>query len=253
MAMTTNSESPLTSFTRFPDLPTELRLKIWDETLEPRVVEVHLEEFIDLFPDSNGRSHPFRWSSTSRNPVALFVCFESRKQACSRFPVVLSVFRLGAGKRPIPRHIRFDPASDMLAFVGYLEFPLMLELVRKIRVENPAGRGLERIGVAIDFLRSKFTHWGSFVQHINEPGHLKEVVLLTYPERLRPVKYGYVKCALEEAPGMMPHARAFEEHLQQLPDPIKLRIMHIHFIRSHVVKSSVRSRNIATELGSAHE
>ncbi|KAI1450105.1 hypothetical protein F5Y02DRAFT_172536 [Annulohypoxylon stygium] len=229
MAMATKSKSSPTSFTRFPDLPTELRLKIWDETFEPRVIEVHLDRFMDLIADSKGRSNPLRWSSNCSNPVALFVCFESRKQACSRFPVILPVFRLGAGKRPIPRHIRFDPTLDMLAFIGQLETRLILELVRTIRLGNPAGRGLERIGVAIDFFRLKFPHKESFVQHINEPGHLKEFVLLTYSEKRPPVRYGYVECALEEAPGMMLLARAFEEYLQRLPDPVKLRIMHLNF------------------------
>ncbi|KAN0095121.1 hypothetical protein V8E51_015832 [Hyaloscypha variabilis] len=35
------SSQPLTKFTSFPNLPAELRLKIWDHALPPRVFEVH--------------------------------------------------------------------------------------------------------------------------------------------------------------------------------------------------------------------
>lgn len=63
----------LTSFTLFPELPTEIRQAIWRFTLEPRVVEIH----------SSG--HGFY--SDAKVPRALSVCVDSRRAVGHLYPL----------------------------------------------------------------------------------------------------------------------------------------------------------------------
>lgn len=60
----------LTSFTKFPDLPTEIRHLIWRLTLQPRTIELDYHR-------ENG------FISRAKIPVALKVCSDSRKAVCA--------------------------------------------------------------------------------------------------------------------------------------------------------------------------
>jgi hypothetical protein len=80
-----------TSFHPFPELPLELRLKIWRFTEEPRNVLIHLtypphqddgtpnSEYIEHLPPSIRRTPP---------PVTLKICRESRCEALKRYTLL---------------------------------------------------------------------------------------------------------------------------------------------------------------------
>jgi len=72
------SESgPLTEFTIFPQLPIELRYKIWDATMEGRIVEVVYNEDDDFY------------YTEAAMPVAFSVCQESRRQALLSYDLLI--------------------------------------------------------------------------------------------------------------------------------------------------------------------
>jgi hypothetical protein len=72
------SESgPLTKFTLFPQLPIELRYKIWDATMEGRIVEVVYNEDDDFY------------YTEAAKPVALSLCQGSRHQALLNYDLLI--------------------------------------------------------------------------------------------------------------------------------------------------------------------
>jgi hypothetical protein len=72
------SESgPLTKFTLFPQLPIELRYKIWDATMEGRIVEVVYNEDDDFY------------YTEAVMPTALSLCQESRCQALLHYDLLI--------------------------------------------------------------------------------------------------------------------------------------------------------------------
>jgi hypothetical protein len=67
------------SFTLFPLLPTELRLKIWDFVAEePNIVELSCTPTASYLPDG-------RWFSHSRPPIIFRTCSESRAVAMAHY------------------------------------------------------------------------------------------------------------------------------------------------------------------------
>jgi hypothetical protein len=89
----------LDNFTKFPELPPELRELIWRTTLQPRVIEID-------YDDCEGfRS---RWKAY---PIALRVCKESREAVIGSYPLCFgSIFH--------PAQIRFNFSMDTV----YLNF-----------------------------------------------------------------------------------------------------------------------------------
>lgn len=71
------------TFHPFPRLPTELRLQIWEWTVEPRTVELHCNHSTPS-PDRDGRKV---YSSTPA-PATLHACLESRKHLWTMYPQV---------------------------------------------------------------------------------------------------------------------------------------------------------------------
>lgn len=68
-------------FTKFPELPAELRLKIWEHTFEPRKIHIYIGE-----PDL-GDERPcltINVRSDRNLPKAFSVCAESRELVLSR-------------------------------------------------------------------------------------------------------------------------------------------------------------------------
>jgi hypothetical protein len=85
-------------FPRFPELPTEIRLKIWESCLpDPRALEV----------DYGDRSEFLRCKYPP--PIALQICRESRAEALKHYELVFD-------SRPNARRIYFDFSRDGLHF-----------------------------------------------------------------------------------------------------------------------------------------
>lgn len=69
---------PLLEFARFLKPPIELRLEIWNLTMLPRTVVIHVHEF--TLPDPDERPL-VELLSVTPSPIALQVCQESRREA----------------------------------------------------------------------------------------------------------------------------------------------------------------------------
>ncbi|KAJ4389049.1 hypothetical protein N0V93_006511 [Gnomoniopsis smithogilvyi] len=95
---------PLKKFHLFNDLPTEIRLKIWDLTFLPRVVEVR--------PPRPHNSQG-QWQSGCSNPAALAVCIEAREAALAHFRIP---FPLTIDTKIPPTGISRQNASEPLPF-----------------------------------------------------------------------------------------------------------------------------------------
>jgi len=80
---------PSTDFTLFPQLPIELRFKIWDATMEGRIVEVVYNEDADFY------------YTEAAMPVALSVCQESRRQALLTYDLLILKDIYGPTKKNI--------------------------------------------------------------------------------------------------------------------------------------------------------
>jgi hypothetical protein len=88
-----NTTSDALTFTIFPKLPQEMRLKIWRSTFEPRKITIRVE--------SDGWISP---SAFFKYPMALYVCSESRQEA-------LKWYRLLFGSSRYPQY--FNPLIDI--------------------------------------------------------------------------------------------------------------------------------------------
>ncbi|KAM3550095.1 hypothetical protein MY1884_008420 [Beauveria asiatica] len=105
------------SFSRFSDLPPEIRLVVWEYSLPgTRIVSVRCGAD-DLVPDS--RRSPVAvlgCTTTTPNPANLHICVESRTEA-------IKSYRRCFGFARRPGHIYFDPTRDVLYFgprAGYM-------------------------------------------------------------------------------------------------------------------------------------
>ncbi|OTA61880.1 hypothetical protein K449DRAFT_434204 [Hypoxylon sp. EC38] len=96
-------------FDRFPQLPIELRLKIWANNLPgPRIVEIKCNpRSTPRVEQSNNKR--IRCTSTSPIPVNLHVCRESRLEASRRYQLLF-------GDSTAPGGIFLDPLRDTLYF-----------------------------------------------------------------------------------------------------------------------------------------
>ncbi|KAI1458883.1 hypothetical protein F4805DRAFT_105883 [Annulohypoxylon moriforme] len=225
--MATDSRTPLTSFTPFPALPTELRIKIWNESFQPRVVELHSQ-----IPTHSISETP-KWASNCSNPAALSVCFESRMLAQAHFSVILPVFGPGLKSGEVStRDLYFDPASDLLAVLGRTDFVCLVDLFREVRLQDPAGRGLRHFCLSM----SSWTHSFHFeaqthmIWHMAIFSQLEELVVLMYDEQRPPANFHHGECALEAVPGMDAFSRLFSANWRQLFDSAQLRLMNLKFI-----------------------
>jgi hypothetical protein len=105
MVITSNSIAPLTSFTVFPDLPAELRIKIWRFSFPgPRLVSLRLHDEDDPLKSS--------CRSSAEIPVALSVCYESRVEAQKQYK--LSFARIAGVDEVLEPQIYFDFDRDTL-------------------------------------------------------------------------------------------------------------------------------------------
>lgn len=101
-AMTTMAIQ-LDAFPRFPCLPLELRLQVWDATMEPSLLHVDWSSGII--------TTRLQWSP-ERNPVAFGVCVESRTRALEHHDVKLPIYpcqsKQSAGESTAVRYLDLE-------------------------------------------------------------------------------------------------------------------------------------------------
>ncbi|EHA52005.1 hypothetical protein MGG_15233 [Pyricularia oryzae 70-15] len=201
------------TFHLFAKLPAELRVKIWQQSLEPRVVELHTRR--GHYADDFRHGGHLKWHSQCTNPAALSVCVESREVALERYTVALPLavpprrhetpqdsFRIPQAWIPgdsvdSHRHVLYlDPARDTVALLGGLDLKLLKELLDGIRHEDP--RGLKRLGMSA----SCFVHRGGVsclaMYAMTVFRHLHELVLFMYSENMPPEDWPGGRCNLED-------------------------------------------------------
>jgi hypothetical protein len=118
-------ESSPPGFTLFPDLPLELRLKIWFFIAPgPRTVSIKYKG-LSFYSIGKGFSAAAGWRSPDPVPIVLHICRESRTEA-------LKSYQLAFGSYLHPGRIYFDFSKDTLRFGNsqgdaYMTVPEMLQ------------------------------------------------------------------------------------------------------------------------------
>ncbi|OAA53395.1 hypothetical protein ISF_08748 [Cordyceps fumosorosea ARSEF 2679] len=98
------------TFSLFPKLPAELRLRIWKHSLPgTRIVPVHCGADELVVDSSVGLVAAIGCTTTIPNPTNLNICTESRAEA-------IKSYRRCFGFVGQPGHIYFDPSRDVLYF-----------------------------------------------------------------------------------------------------------------------------------------
>lgn len=110
--MATNPQAELQSFTLFPYLPLELRLKVWAYMIPPRIVTLHSQGGKDkprLRKNNKAMycSKAMRWTSPNPVPTILHICHESREEALKSYQRLFKPNDFQAG-------IYFDFSRDTL-------------------------------------------------------------------------------------------------------------------------------------------
>ncbi|KAI0377968.1 hypothetical protein F5Y04DRAFT_168813 [Hypomontagnella monticulosa] len=221
-------------FKFFPSLPAELRIQIWKESFEPRVVEMHLQKVVYI------RGTRSMWMSNCSNPAALSVCAEARALAKEHFSVLLPVFKPNTDV-PSPRHLYFSPESDLLAILGDVDFMRLSDIFQTVRRRDPTGYGLRRFGLSMSC-------WAYDIQFANLKvlnrvlfGELDDIVLLMYNEQRPPASFRDGECVLEPVKGMASFSRVLSTHLRQVYRGGQFRLMNLTFIPGPVSRRSSSS------------
>lgn len=115
-----SSPSSPSTFPLFPDLPVELRLKVWELLLQPRII---IAACLDAATEAPKRAQLARRRSLPRVPPLLHVCAEARALALRRYGLAFawripSMVAAPASRGP---RVWFDFAADTLLLLGELE------------------------------------------------------------------------------------------------------------------------------------
>ncbi|KIM94001.1 hypothetical protein OIDMADRAFT_173029 [Oidiodendron maius Zn] len=134
----TDKASP--TFPAFPLLPTEIRLRVWTQSLLPRVLELHSPQahYADqssIATDHHSMQRPPAFQSRSYNPAALSVNVEART-------VALTVYTVALPLAPEKRHglaldgcrvLYISPDRDTVVLLGYAPSMKVTRLVSWFR------------------------------------------------------------------------------------------------------------------------
>ncbi|KAK8029633.1 hypothetical protein PG993_010924 [Apiospora rasikravindrae] len=120
-------------FHLFPQLPLEIRLKIWRLSLEPRVLELHSRR------THYAQAEDWPWQSDCFNPALLSVCDEARGEALGALTVAL----------PMPHGgmLYCDPMRDVLVVLGDSDLPRLRQLFAEVEDQDP--RGLRHLALSV--------------------------------------------------------------------------------------------------------
>ena len=178
------------TFHLFPSLPTELRLKIWNASLFPRVVELH------IWRHHYAREETDNWQSGSSNPIALSICSESRREALRFYRVKISLHGGAEG-----RVLYINPGIDTVVVLGELQYQRLRALFATVKAQDPECKGLQRVGLSVacwthHYAGATLRIWANTLFRF-----LDEFVLLLYTEREPPAGFRGGECELVPTQG----------------------------------------------------
>lgn len=176
-------------FTLFPQLPAELRLKVWQQSFNPRTVELHSRR------THYAQTHTPRWHSSCGNPAALAVCAESRAEALPFYSVPLPIGDNG-------RLLYLNPAVDTVVILGELDFRRLAALFGTASALDPTRRGLQRVGLSVTCWRHEFAGATLRIWAKTLFSQLEQFILVMYTEQLPPPGFSGGECVLEDCQGM---------------------------------------------------
>jgi hypothetical protein len=116
-----NSYSAIKDESHLPQLPTEIRLQIWEEVValeQPRVVEIWFRKHGDGVDEGALNRYP-----PSRAPSLLYTCRETREIALKKYELYFGTFP-------------FNPAIDTLYLSKDMWKPTDNSLLSRLRLEN---------------------------------------------------------------------------------------------------------------------
>jgi hypothetical protein len=160
--------TPLTTFTIFPSLPAELRLKIWRESCSPRIITLNYNQASDSF-------------ASCPQPALLSTCHESREEA-------LRIYTPFFGTNSHKPHIYFNPYRDTIHLPrhGQMGYDDSLRDFKKL-VRDETGLLDEVRHVAIDHVQLDIKRpWESYnkAMFLRSFRKLEEVTLVLSNENL---------------------------------------------------------------------
>lgn len=119
-SFSSSSSSSSSSFSRFPDLPFELRLKVWEYLLTPRII---IATCFDNDEVTERRAQLARRPRLPAVPVLLHICHETRQLALRHYELAFSwrVPSILACPRSAPPRVWFNFERDALLLLGELE------------------------------------------------------------------------------------------------------------------------------------
>ncbi|KAH8204765.1 hypothetical protein TruAng_001099 [Truncatella angustata] len=218
------------AFGLFPALPAELRLKIWNATFEPRVLELHSKRGHYAMPVS---AH---WCSDCGNPVTLSLCHESREEALAFYTIALPVGDENGD--PTKRLLYMNPAVDTVALLGDMGYSRLRHLFQSVMGMDPEKRGFQRVGLSISSWAHEYA--GEMLQLWAKAlfKDLEHFMLLMYTESSPPANFRRGECTLEECVGMDSFLRLTTGHgakFRSGEDWIvigrtEMRVMYLNFV-----------------------
>ncbi|KAL8350082.1 hypothetical protein RB598_005427 [Gaeumannomyces tritici] len=193
---------PPAGFRFFPLLPAELRIRVWELSFEPRVVELHTRRL--HYADDFRHGGQIYWHSQCANPAALSVNVEAREMALARYSVTIPLTIPPQGRRRASaadpgadayHRLYLDPASDTVALLGELDLSLLRSLFGVVRAADPTGRGVRRLGVSA----ACFKHQGLLSMYAKTVFRdVDELVLFMYVWSVPPEPWSQGRCVLED-------------------------------------------------------
>ncbi|KAH7228471.1 uncharacterized protein BKA55DRAFT_526861 [Fusarium redolens] len=232
---------PSLSFHCFPNLPVELRLRIWRYSFVPRCVEIHARR--SHYADDFQHGGVPKWQSRCNNPVALSVSSEARSAALDFYPVkfplatVAPYEHAGDSINDLNRVLYIKPAVDTVVVLSDLDYRRISRLFTDLRLGDPEGKGLQRLAVSASWTY----HQGAgdtirmLIKHMFP--ELVEMTVFMYDEKMPPTDWTGGVCALEDCSQTDYYKRYAMGRGQQMRDGDKwmvigkkeLRVMELTF------------------------
>lgn len=190
------------SFHSFPNLPFELRLRIWRYSFLPRCVELHARR--SHYADNFQHGGVPKWQSRCYNPALLSVNLEARFVALDYYRVKLPLAMIapyehaGDDINDPDRVLYINPAVDTVAVLGDLDYGRISRLLKGLRTSDPEGQGLQKFAVSASWTY----HQGAgdtirmLAKHMFP--ELEEMTVFMYDEKMPPADWTGGTCELQD-------------------------------------------------------
>jgi hypothetical protein len=120
---------------KFSSLPTELRLMVWNQTFEPRILHLTSQTIGLTDPDGVRMTH-LHFKLREKPPVALWICNESRTLALKHYTPSFHPTTLPLERASEINAFYFNPELDTVHIVNNKFCSELWTLSRKIRRET---------------------------------------------------------------------------------------------------------------------